>query len=192
MTPTRWDRPRRVALGLFLLMILAPLSGGGVAGQAVSEGRDPTGPVTDRVVTVTAFIEASPMEAFRFFTDRDLLESWLAPEADIEVRVGGKYELFWQPEDRANNSTIGCRITALFPGQYLAFQWRSPEQYKPFANTADPLTHVVVAFVPEGSGTRVHLIHSGWRSEDRWEAARLWQEQAWTSAFRQLQHVSAR
>jgi hypothetical protein len=36
-------------------------------------------------------------------------------------------------------------------GQVHAFQWRGPKQFGSFANVADPLTHVVVAFAP---GTR--------------------------------------
>jgi hypothetical protein len=76
------------------------------------------------------------------------------------------------------------------PGQLLAFQWRSPMQFKSFANTADPLTHVVVTVVAEGSGARVHLVHSGWHSSPEWEEARAWQEMAWTGAFKELERVA--
>lgn len=158
----------------------------------MSKPRSTVAPVTDHVVTATAFLPMPPDEAFEYFTDDDLLQSWLTAAADVEARVGGKYELFWDPADRENNSTIGCRITAIASGQLLAFQWRSPAQYKAFANAADPLTHVVVAFVGEGAGTRVHLVHSGWRSDPEWEDARLWQERAWTGAFQQLERVARR
>lgn len=158
----------------------------------MTEPRSPVAPASDRIVTVSSLLPISPEEAFAFFTKRALVESWLSAVADVEPTEGGRYELFWEPDDRENNSTIGCRVTAIAPGQFLAFQWRSPKQFKQFANAADPLTHVVVTFMPDGSGTRVHLIHSGWRSSPEWEAARLWQERAWQSAFQKLEHVARR
>jgi len=118
------------------------------------------------------------------------LQSWLTEAAEVEPHAGGKYGLFWQPENRENNSTIGCRVTAFTPGQLIAFQWRSPLQFKSFANSADPLTHVAATFVPEGSGTRIHLIHSGWRSSAEWEEARSWQEKSWIRAFDRLEKIA--
>jgi hypothetical protein len=50
----------------------------------------------------------------------------------------------------------------------------------------------VVTFVPEGGGTRVHLVHSGWRSDEAWEEARVWQERAWGLALRKLEQVAGR
>lgn len=152
--------------------------------------RSPIAPVADKVIGISAFVAVPPDRAFAHFTSPTLLRRWLTVDADVEPRVGGRYELFWQPDDRENNSTIGCRITALAPSQLLAFQWRSPRQFKSFANAADPLTHVVVAFVPEGTGTRVHLIHSGWRSTADWEEARCWQEKAWLVALGELERAA--
>ena len=65
-------------------------------------------------------------------------------------------------------------------------KWKSPKQFKHFANNADPLTHVVVFFIPYGDSTEVHIIHSGWRSSAEWEEARQWQDRAWRLAFNAL------
>ncbi|HWP02874.1 MAG TPA: SRPBCC domain-containing protein [Gemmatimonadaceae bacterium] len=155
----------------------------------MNQPRDLVAQVTDRVIHVTVLLRVGPALAFQYFTKPDLLTTWLTAEADVEPKVGGKYELFWEPSDRENNSTIGCRVTAIHRDQFVAFQWRSPKQFKTFANGADPLTHVVVVFVPEEGGTRVHLLHSGWRSNPEWEEARVWQEQAWQRAFDKLAGV---
>jgi uncharacterized protein YndB with AHSA1/START domain len=154
--------------------------------------RNAVEPVPDQIVHVTAVIPGTPGRAFAYFTRAELLQTWLTAEAEVEPKPGGKYELFWDPANRESNSTIGCRVTALAPNHFLAFQWRSPERFKAFANMADPLTHVVVMFIPEGPGTHVHLIHSGWRSSSAWEEARMWQEQAWSRAFVELARVAAR
>jgi len=136
-----------------------------------------------QVFHLTISLNMPPNEAFAWFTVKDHLESWLTRVADVEVRVGGKYELFWEPNDRENNSTIGCRVTALTPNQLLAFDWKSPKQFKHFANFADPLTHVVISFVSTGTGTDVNVVHSGWRSSPEWQEARQWQEKAWRGAL---------
>jgi uncharacterized protein YndB with AHSA1/START domain len=159
-------------------------------GPGAESPRSLVAPVADQVIHVSALLAVPPSRAFEYFTSNALVQSWLTAVADVEPRVGGKYELFWQPDDRENNSTIGCRVTAVAPGQMLAFQWRSPKQFKSFANGADPLTHVVVGFAAEGAGTRVHLVHSGWRSGAAWEEARAWQEKAWTGAFKELERVA--
>ncbi|HTO99931.1 MAG TPA: SRPBCC domain-containing protein [Anaerolineales bacterium] len=141
----------------------------------------------DKIVIVTVHLECDAHQAFERFTVNRQLESWLVNLAEVEPRVGGKYELFWEPDDRENNSTIGCHVTALEPDRFVSFEWRSPRQFKHFANNADPLTHVVVFFIPSEGGTDVYLLHSGWRSMPEWEEARLWQERAWRVAFEELE-----
>ncbi len=144
----------------------------------------------DKIIHLTATLRCDAQRAFELFTVNHLLESWLTNAADVEPIVGGKYELFWQPDDRENNSTIGCHITAIQPGQFLSFEWRSPKQYKRFANNADPLTHAVIFFIPGNGCTLVHLIHSGWRSTPDWEEARQWQRRAWEEALRGLESLA--
>lgn len=143
----------------------------------------------DNVIHLSCWLNCDPQRAFEMFTVNAQLESWLVTVADVEPRTGGLYELFWDPADRENNSTIGCRITAMQDGQFLSFEWRSPKQFKHFANQADPLTHAVVMFIPNRNGTRVHLIHSGWRSSEEWLEAMRWQERAWQMALDKLEEM---
>ena len=161
------------------------------AALAFGEPRSLSAPVEDRVVHLIASLPIAPERAWQLFTTQAGLESWLAPAAEVELRVGGRYALYWQPGTREDNSTIGCAITALATEELIAFQWRSPVMFKPFANGADPLTHVVVSFARTAGGTRVHLVHSGWRSAPEWEEARVWQERAWRGAFAELERVAA-
>jgi uncharacterized protein YndB with AHSA1/START domain len=154
--------------------------------QAAAQQMDGEGSNVDKVIHSNVSLRCDVDHAFELFTDSRLLESWLTEVAEVEPIVGGKYELFWEPDDPENNSTIGCRVTAIEPGAFLSFQWKSPKQYKHFANEADPLTHVVVLFAPRDEQTHVHVIHSGWRSSEEWEQAREWQEKAWAIALKRL------
>jgi uncharacterized protein YndB with AHSA1/START domain len=141
----------------------------------------------DKIILCPVKLQCEVQQAFKMFTSKRLLEGWLTSVAEVEPVVGGKYELFWDPDNRENNSTLGCKVTAIEADRLLAFEWKSPKQFKGFANCADPLTHVVVFFVPEGTNTWVYLLHSGWRQTPEWEEARLWQERAWRSAFDELE-----
>jgi uncharacterized protein YndB with AHSA1/START domain len=130
--------------------------------------------------------------AWQLFTVNSELESWLTTRADVEPWLGGKYELFWDADDPENDSTIGCRVTAIEPQQLLAFDWKGGRQHKAFMNEADPLTHVTICFVSAGANhVDVQLVHSGWRQSSEWNDARDWFERAWSEAFTRLAEHAA-
>ncbi|GGF52019.1 SRPBCC family protein [Alteromonas lipolytica] len=143
----------------------------------------------DKVINLTETVCCSVAEAFQCFTDVRRVCQWLTLEANITPQVAGEYELFWDPENKNINSTIGCKITAISKNQLLAFEWKSPVMFKSFANTGDPLTHVVVSFHSLGDKTVIHLIHSGWRASPEWQEACAWQQRAWETAFDNLKSM---
>lgn len=152
----------------------------------MQSSRTTISPVDDVVLVKSTMVSMPTSACFDLFIEPAGLESWLCEKANVEARTGGLYELFWEPDDPQNNSTVGCRITTYDRDRVLAFQWRSPKQFKSFANAADPLTHVVVAFHGTSNGTTVTLVHSGWRSTAEWQQAATWQSAAWDYAFQAL------
>ncbi len=144
-----------------------------------------------RVIYQRARLECGLPQAFKMFTVSELVESWLTPSADVEPCPGGKCELFWDLENREENSTMGCKVTAIEEDRLLSFEWKGPTQFRHFMNEADPLTHVVVFFFPRvdesPAWTEIHLMHSGWRSSDEWEEARQWFDRAWGKALQELE-----
>ena len=142
----------------------------------------------DHIITLSVTLNLCLDEVFRLFSGKEGLEKWLAPKAEVQHEVGGKFELYWDLDDLENDSTKGCHLTGFEPDRFLSFEWRSPRQFKSFANRADPLTHVVIFFFPfDEEKTEVRLVHSGWRRTPEWEEARIWQERAWEMAFAQLE-----
>jgi len=141
----------------------------------------------DEIIHLYEELKCSPAEAFKMFTENKKLAIWLTEEADVDPKVGGSYELFWNPDDRQYDSTIGCKITALVPDRLISFEWKGPKQYSHFMNEADPLTHVTVSFIPTDKGnTEVHLVNSGYRKSDEWQEARQWFVNMWKFAFSEL------
>lgn len=147
----------------------------------------------DNIIARSARLHCNIHRAFEMFTLNQHLESWLTNIADVEPVIGGKYELFWDPGNKMHNNTRGCKITAIEQDKYLCFEWRGPTEFDDFMNHADPLTHVVIFFVPCDEVltpcTDVYLIHSGWGSSPEWEKARQYFVRAWDIAFDQLEAV---
>lgn len=143
----------------------------------------------DRIIHCKVKLNCSQQQAFEMFTKNSNIQSWLAEVADVEPYVGGKYELFWDVNNKEINSTIGCKITAIENNKLLCFEWKGPVQFAHFMNTAEPLTHVTVLFNPDNdNSTEIHLIHTGWRSDENWEKARLWFDSVWTNALNNLKN----
>lgn len=145
----------------------------------------------DKIIYHVINIKCDQKKAFEMFTANKHLEKWLTTKADVEPKVGGKYELFWNPEDRENDSTIGCKILALHPDGLISFEWRGPKQFKHFMNEVRPLTNVVVSVYPSTEGTDIHLLHTGWRDTPEWEEARQWTDKAWVMVLSELQKYLA-
>ena len=141
-----------------------------------------------KIISRTVELNCTRQKAFEMFTKNQLLEKWLCDRADVEVVVGGRYELFWNPPPE-NAGTVGCGITAMEKDKFLAFNWKGPNMFDSFMNRIDPLTHVVVFFSAkrDGACTDVHLIHSGWGTSQEWDEAREWFEKAWGGALQTLQ-----
>ncbi len=147
----------------------------------------------ENIIQITVNIECDVKQAFRMFTVNELLENWLTEKAEIEPEVGGKYELFWEPDNREINSTIGCKITGIEQDNFVSFEWKGPVEFQSFMNSADPLTHVIVFFSPNSNDpnkTTIHLFHTGWRKDREWQQARNYFEKAWSQTLQELKNKS--
>ena len=132
-------------------------------------------------------VSVSNDEAWGLWTEPDKLKSWLTSAANTEIKVGGLYELFWEPEHPERNSTIGCRVLEFEPLRRISFQWKGPVPFADIMNVSPLPTWVRVTFsVREKNQTVIRLEHFGWKSDPHWIEARKWQENAWLRAFSQL------
>ena len=123
-----------------------------------------------------------PQAAWYLWTDPERLQAWLCAGANVEPKVGGAYELFWDPEDPAHNSTQGCTLIRWEPISRLSFTWRGPEPHLEPLMPAGSTT-VDVRFVADGLGTVVYIEHAGWGEGEAWADAHDWQREAWNEAL---------
>ena len=142
-----------------------------------------------KIIQIEIELNCDISQAFELFTVNEKLESWLPEKAEVDPKVGGKYELFWDPQNREINSTIRCKITSIEKDKFLSFEWKGPERFQSFLNFCDPLTHVVVVFSSSSDDpqkTTLFLFHSGWRDGPEWQKARDYFEKAWSGALTNL------
>lgn len=133
-------------------------------------------------------------KVWQALTEPGQVGSWAAAAASIRAERGGNYELFWEPDSPDHNSTIGCRVTAVAPGRYLAFTWRGPDQLSAVMNEGDPPpppTHVTIALRPAADGTELDLVHAGFGTGEGWPAAVAWHERAWQACLDNLEALLA-
>lgn len=143
----------------------------------------------ENIILIKEELDCDRKTAFIMFTKNQFLENWLTVKAEVDPKLGGKYELFWVPENRESNSTIGCKITGMEYGQFISFEWKGPLDFESFMNFTDPLTQVIVFFSPhdnESNKTIIHLFHTGWRKDPDWQKARDYFYKAWSIALQTL------
>lgn len=148
--------------------------------------------IMDKIIHLDTHLQCSQDEAFTYFFDNQLLCLWLTKKANVEMKVGGNYELFWNPEnaDPEMNSTFGCKVLALEEPYFFCIEWKGNVTQKQLMNQIRPLTAVTVIFIRlEDHLTRVSLLHTGWRPGSKWEEARLYFVNAWRGALANLEQL---
>lgn len=139
-----------------------------------------------RDIDIQVLIAKTPDKVYEAWVVPDLLERWLTRRANVQAKVGGAYELFWDLKNPDVNSTLGCRITDIVPNSELSFGWKGTEEYASVMGTS---TSVFVRFEPRDDGTLLRFIHRGWGTGVDWEKARLWQAEAWREALENLKNM---
>lgn len=96
------------------------------------------------------------------------LRSWMAPHADIDLRVGGLMRANYQADgELGDGNTIENRVLSYEPGRMLSIQVaRAPEGF-PFAQAVQRMW-TVIQLSPEDAGhTRVRVVSLGFGSDEQ-------------------------
>ena len=115
----------------------------------------------DRVIRGEVVVAAPPDEVWEAWTTAEGIKSFFAPDCNVECRVGGPYEIFFDPDaPTGQKGGEGLEILALQPKVMLAFTWNAPPR---MADVRQQRTHVVIRLHSLGERrTRVTLWHDGW------------------------------
>jgi uncharacterized protein YndB with AHSA1/START domain len=134
-------------------------------------------------------VPCSVDDLYGSFTTNAGVVAFFAPEAFVEARVGGPYELYFSAEDEVGpfeRGTEGCVVRALEPGRRLTVSWSLPPEF-PLLRGQKRRTELTFGFEPDQEeGARLTLTHAGFRTDDEPRAQREWDD-----AFRYFTHIWA-
>ncbi len=122
-------------------------------------------------------IAAAPMEVWSAWTSNEGVAAWWgAPRTNIELRIGGPFEIFFSMEEPEGlRGSEGCKVLAYVPGESLSFTWNAPPHLALRATN----TWVVLTFAPSSTGTAVRLVHTGFLNGPDWDDYMEYFDNAW-------------
>jgi uncharacterized protein YndB with AHSA1/START domain len=122
-------------------------------------------------------VEASAAEVWRAWTTSEGARGFFAPQARIELKLEGAFELYFDPTARPGaRGSEGMRVLAYLPERMLAFSWNAPPKF-PTARGQRGAWVVVLLEPLAARRTRVTLHHLGFRPE--WAPVRAYFDRAW-------------
>lgn len=132
---------------------------------------------TDRQIVVEKTVAATPAECWAKWTTGEGIASFLTPASNIELRIGGPYEIYFLPDaPPGERGSDGCHILSFVPERMLSFEWNAPPQ---FAKVRQRRTRVVILLDEVADGTRVQLTHLGFGAGEEWDQVHEYFARAW-------------
>jgi uncharacterized protein YndB with AHSA1/START domain len=97
-----------------------------------------------------------PEKVWRALTDPVLLAEWLLPVVELKLEPGAAFTFKTQPYP-GWDGTVNCRILEIEAHRKLSYTWA----------VGDMDTVVTFALTPTASGTRLSLVHSGFKPDQK-------------------------
>ena len=137
-----------------------------------------SGKSPERVIRAETIVDASRDDVWDAWTTEKGIKSFLAPSCNIDLRVNGSYEVFFDLEAQpGRRGGEGVRILALEPKRMLSITWNAPPH---LSEVRKQWTHVTVRFEEIQKGqTKVTLTHDGWGEGEEWGDTFTYFERAW-------------
>jgi uncharacterized protein YndB with AHSA1/START domain len=133
----------------------------------------------ERALDKEVVIHATLDQAWAAWTTREGITSFFSPDARIEARVGGPFQIYMDPlAEPGMKGADEMRYLALQPKKMLSFDWNAPPS---LPEARQQRTFVVVRFEPvDEANTRVTLHHVGWGDGGEWDKTYAYFDRAWS------------
>jgi uncharacterized protein YndB with AHSA1/START domain len=108
-------------------------------------------------------LQHAPEKVWRALTDPTLLTEWLLPVMELPLAAGAEFRFRTQPQP-GWDGVVDCRLLEIDAPRKLSYTWGVP-----FLETV-----VTFTLAPTATGTRLTLVQSGFRPDQRreWGGAR--------------------
>ncbi|HNX49850.1 MAG TPA: alpha/beta fold hydrolase [Thermoanaerobaculaceae bacterium] len=133
-------------------------------------------------------VKASLQDVWWAWTTVDGVKTFFAPDARIELRPGGAYEMYFGPDQPVGQKGgEGCRVLSLLPMEMVSFEWNFPPSI-PSLRTSGARTWVVIQLTETAPGTvHVRLSQLGWQPGKDWDKGFTYFDHAWGVVLQRLQ-----
>jgi uncharacterized protein YndB with AHSA1/START domain len=117
---------------------------------------DTTAPSQSEAISFDFELHHSPEKVWRALTDPVLLAEWLLPVVGLELEPGATFTFKTQPYP-GWDGTVNCRFLEIEAKRKLSYTWGVPGMD----------TIVTFTLTPTVSGTRLSLVQSGFRADQK-------------------------
>ena len=123
-------------------------------------------------------VHAPLAEMWRAWTTAEGAKTFFGPEARVDLRIGGPYEILFDLEQPAGKrGGEGLTVLCYVPDELVAFQWNAPPDFPTLRDC--PRTWVVVQLAPDGDRVKVTLRHYGFGEGAEWDRLYAYFQRAW-------------
>jgi uncharacterized protein YndB with AHSA1/START domain len=119
---------------------------------------DKTAPSQTESISFEFDLHHSPEKLWRALTDPVLLTEWLLPVVELELEPGAAFTFKTQPYP-GWDGTVNCRILEIEAHRKLSYTW--------VVGDMDIDTVVTFTLTPTSSGTRLSLVQSGFKPDQK-------------------------
>jgi uncharacterized protein YndB with AHSA1/START domain len=139
-------------------------------------------------IEVSAVIDGSAADVYRAWTTPEGAKTFFAPAVKIELTKGGPYEIYFAPDaPPGSRGAEGCTVVSFEANKKVSFTWSFPPSL-PALRNANALAQVTVELTPEGTRTKLRLVHDGFKDGPDWEKGREYFSHAWPMVVGRLKH----
>jgi uncharacterized protein YndB with AHSA1/START domain len=117
---------------------------------------DKTAPSQAESISFEFDLHHSPEKVWRALTDPALLAQWLLPVVDLELEPGAAFT-FKAPPQPGWDGVVNCRVLEIEAHRRLSCAWV----------VGDMDTVVTFTLTPTASGTRLSLVQSGFKPDQK-------------------------
>ena len=139
----------------------------------------------ERAIDKEVVVAATLDQVWESWTTREGIVGFFAPDARIDARVGGAFQIYIDPGAAPGaKGADDMRFLALQPKKMISFDWNAPPS---LPEARAQRTFVVLRFSPvDDRTTRVTLHHTGWGEGGEWDKAYAYFDRAWGSVLGNL------
>ena len=119
---------------------------------------DQTAPSQSESISFEFDLHHPPEKVWRALTDPVLLAEWLLPVVGLQLEPGAAFSFKTEPHP-GWDGTVSCELVEIDPERKLSYTWRAP-----FLDTV-----VTFTLTPTPEGTRLSLVQSGFKAEQKQE-----------------------